>query len=391
MPRPAAGSRPGATTTPSGAGQPPGTAQRPAGAAQPASAEQPGNAEQAASAEAPQINWAERLVRRVDRFQQCHPAVGFPWAVMQKFGNDQAGGKAALMAYYGFFAMFPLLLLLATILGFVLSGEPHLRQQVINSTLGNFPVIGDQLRSDVHPLEGSVIGLGVGIAGTIYGSLGVGFASQNAMNTVWNIPYVKWPNIWKRYLRTLGVIGVLGLASLTSTALAAFTTAVATGAGSTVLGVAASAVINFGLFLLAFKVLTAVPLRARDVALGAAVATVFWEALQLLGTWYVSRALDRATPTYGFFATVIALLSWLALGSQLTLLAAEINVVRRHRLWPRSITQPPLTRADRQVFQRLARMEVRRPEVQVKTSFTEEADEDPLDVPDRPVHPDGSG
>jgi uncharacterized BrkB/YihY/UPF0761 family membrane protein len=151
--------------------------------------------------------------------------------------------------------------------------------------------------------------------------------------------------------------------------------------------VGASAVVNFGLFLLAFKVLTAVKLRTRQVALGAAVATVFWSALQLLGTWYVARALAHATPTYGFFAVVIALLSWLALGSQLTLWAAEINVVRHHQLWPRSITQPPLTEADRLVFQRLARMEVRRPEYKVRASFTEAADEDPLDEPPEPGRP----
>jgi YihY family inner membrane protein len=331
--------------------------------------------------EAPHINWAERQVRRADRFQQRHRVMGFPFAVLQKFGNDQAGAKAALMAYYGFFALFPLLLLFATILGFTLSGEPALRERLINTSVGNFPVIGDQLREGVHPLKGNAVALVVGIAGTIYGSLGVGFASQNAMNTVWNIPYVRWPNIWKRYLRTFGIMGILGLASLTSTCLAAFTTAVAEGIGATVLGVVASLVVNFGLFLLAFMVLTATPLHVREVALGAAVATVLWEALQLLGTWYVTSALRHATPTYGFFAVVIALLSWLALGSQLTLWAAEINVVRRYRLWPRSVTQPPLTEADRRVFQRLARMEVRRPEVVVAASFTDKADQDPLDGP----------
>jgi YihY family inner membrane protein len=331
-----------------------------------------------AGRQATQIGWAERQVRRVDRFQQRHAVIGFAWAVLQKFGNDQAGGKAALMAYYGLFALFPLLLLFTTILGFALSGHPALRQQLINSALGYFPVIGDQLRSEAHPLTGNTTALVLGIAGTIYGSLGIGLASQNAMNTVWNIPYVQWPNFWKRYVRTFGVIGLLGLASLTSTALAAFTTAVAHGPGSAAVGIAASSVVNFGLFLLAFMLLTAEPLRPREVALGAAVATVLWEALQLAGTWYVSRALRHASPTYGFFAVVIALLSWLALGAQLTLWAAEINVVRRYRLWPRSITQPPLTRADRLVFRRLADMEVRRPEVVVATSFTEEADVDPL-------------
>jgi YihY family inner membrane protein len=326
-----------------------------------------------------QVGWLERQVRRADRFQQRHAVIAFPWAVVQKFGNDQAGSKAALMAYYGLFALFPLLLLLATVLGFALSGNPALHEQLIDSALGNFPVIGDQLRSEVHPLEGNTTALIIGLAGTLYGSFGIGFASQNAMNTVWNIPHVRWPSFWKRYARTFGVIGLLGLAVVSSTALAAFATAVAHGAGASVLGVAGSALVNLGLFLLAFMVLTAEPLRPREVAVGAIAATVFWETLQLIGTWYVTRGLRNASPTYGVFAVVITLLSWLYLGSQLTLWAAEINVVLRYHLWPRSVTQPPLTRADKLMLVRLAHMEVRRPEEQVTASFSEEADEDPLE------------
>ena len=144
-----------------------------------------------------QVGWVERQVRRVDRFQQRHAVIAFPWAVVQKFGNDQAGSKATLMAYYGLFALFPLLLLLATVLGFALSGNPALREQLIDSALANFPVVGEQLRSEVHPLEGNTTALVIGVAGTLYGSLGIGFAAQNAMNTVWNIPYVRQPSFWK--------------------------------------------------------------------------------------------------------------------------------------------------------------------------------------------------
>ncbi len=325
-----------------------------------------------------EINWAERQIRRADRFQQRHALIGFPWAVIQKFGNDQAGSKAALMAYYGLFALFPLLLLLTTVLGFVLAGDPALHERLINSALGNFPVIGDQLRSSVHPLEGNTTALIVGIVGTVYGSLGLGMASQNALNTIWNIPFVHWPSFVKRYVRALGVIGLLGIASLSSTALAAFATAVTHGGGATALAIAGSLLVNFGLFMLAFMVLTAEPLRAREVAAGAIFATVFWQVLQLIGTWYVTRGLHRASPTYGFFAVVITLLSWLYLGSQLTLWAAEINVVLRYHLWPRSVTQPPLTKADRMVYERLIHFETRRPEVVAATSFTPAADEDPL-------------
>ena len=331
-----------------------------------------------------QVGWVERQIRRVDRFQQRHTVIAFPWAVMQKFGNDQAGSKAALIAYYGLFALFPLLLLLATVLGFVLSGNPALRDQLINSALGHFPVIGDQIRSEVHPLEGNTTALIIGIVGTIYGSLGIGFAMQNAMNTVWNIPFVRWPNIWLRYARTFGIIAIFGAAVVGSTALTAFATAVATGVTATTLAIAGAFLLNLGLFLLAFMVLTAEPLRPRDVAVGVICATVFWQILQLIGTWYVTRGLEKASATYGIFAVVITLLSWLYLGAQLTMWAAEINVVLRYRLWPRSVTQPPLTRADRLMLERLVQMEVRRPEQRASTSFTAQADEDPLDsVPER--------
>jgi YihY family inner membrane protein len=331
-----------------------------------------------------QVNWVERQVRRVDRLQQRHTVLAFPWAVMQKFGNDQAGSKAALIAYYGLFALFPLLLLLATVLGFVLSGNPALRNQLIDSALGHIPVIGDQLRSEIHPLEGNTTALVIGIIGTLYGSLGIGFAMQNAMNTVWNIPFVRWPNIWLRYARTLGIIGLFGVVVVASTALTAFATAVATGMAATALAIAGAFLLNLGLFLLAFMVLTAEPLRPRDVAVGVICAAVFWQILQLIGTWYVTRGLQKAGPTYGIFAVVITLLGWLYLGAQLTMWAAEINVVLRYRLWPRSVTQPPLTRADRLMLERLVQMEVRRPEQRATTSFTAQADEDPLDsVPDR--------
>jgi YihY family inner membrane protein len=336
---------------------------------------------QPANGQGRRVSWPERQFRRFDRFQQRHAVLGFPLAVMQKMGNDQAGGKAALMAYYGLFALFPLLLLLATVLGFVLASDPALRARLFGSALRNFPVIGDQIKSSVHPLRGNWAALIVGIVGSAYGAVGIGMAAQNAMNTVWNIPFVRWPSLWVRYLKTFGVIGLLGTASIASTALATMATAVVTGELATVLTVAASALVNLGLFILAFRVLTAEPLTVRDILLGALIATVFWETLQLIGTWYVARGLRHAEPTYGFFAVTITLLSWLFLGAQLTMWAAEINVVRRYRLWPRSLTQPPLTRADRLVFRRLAHMEVRRPEVRVAAGFTPEADHDPLDWP----------
>jgi uncharacterized BrkB/YihY/UPF0761 family membrane protein len=213
----------------------------------------------------------------------------------------------------------------------------------------------------------------------LYGAVGLGLATQSAMNKVWNIPYVRWPSLPMRYLRGVAVLVLLAVSTVGSTVLTGFATLTAHGEVSTGLLLVGSLVLNFGLILVAFMVMTAVRFTWREVVLGAALATVFWQTLQLVGSWYVGRELRHATETYGFFGVVIVLLAWIFLGAQFFLLAAEINVVKRYRLWPRSVTQPPLTEADRAVFERLARMEVRRDEVEVEVEFTPEADFDPLE------------
>ena len=182
-----------------------------------------------------------------------------------------------------------------------------------------------------------------------------------------------------RYLRGFIVLVLLAFSTIGSTVLTGFATLTAHGTISTGLLLVGSLALNFGLIFIAFMVMTAVKFTWRDVVLGVALATVFWQTLQLVGSWYVGRELRHATEVYGFFGIVIVLLAWIYLGAQLFLLAAEINVVQRYRLWPRSMTQPPLTAADRAVFERLAVMEVRRDEVEVNVEFTPEADFDPLD------------
>ena len=100
----------------------------------------------------------ERVVRRIDARQQRTPFLAFPFAVVKKFGDDRAGGLAALMAYYGFVALFPLLLLLVTLLGLALRGNESLQRRVLQSALSDFPIIGDQLRTNIHSLRLSGVG-----------------------------------------------------------------------------------------------------------------------------------------------------------------------------------------------------------------------------------------
>jgi YihY family inner membrane protein len=304
------------------------------------------------------------ILRKLDAFEKRHAAIAFPFAVVKKFGDDQAGNLAAVIAYYGFFSLFPLLLVLVTVLGMVLRNNPDLQTRILDSALANFPVIGTEISRNVHALGGSGVTLAVGIALTLWSGLGVIKATQVAMNAVWNVPFEHRPNFLKSTLRALIVLGVLGVLTLASAA------AGSVGGGSrqgwlVILGLAVSLTMNLFLFLLAFRILTSENLTWGDVLPGAAVGSVAWTTLQALGGFYVSYQLQGASDVYGTFAVVIGLLAWIFIGAQITLLAAEVNVVRRRRLWPRSLVQPPFTDADVQALTRYAKQEDRRPEERI--------------------------
>jgi len=315
---------------------------------------------------------ADRLLRRVDRQHQQRAWIAFPYAVMKKFGDDQAGNLAALIAYYGFLSLFPLLLVLVTLLGMFLRNNPGLQGTIRTSALANFPVIGDEISKNVHSLRGSGLALGIGLALALWAGLGVMKVSQNAMNAVWNVPYRRRPSFLRSLLRAVLLLLVLGVITLASAAAGSL------GAGSDswlvgIAGIAISVVLNLALFLLAFRILTTEDVTWGDVFPGAVIAALAWTALQALGGYIVNHQLQGASDTYGTFAMVIGLLAWIYLGAQITLFAAEVNVVRKRLLWPRAIVQPPLTDADERALTSYAKQEERRPEEVVIVRIEEPA------------------
>jgi YihY family inner membrane protein len=326
-----------------------------------------------------------RLLEAVDNFQQRHRWLAFPFAVVKKFGDDQAGRHAALLAYYGFFSLFPLLLVAVTILGFILQGRSDLADRIVDSAAAQFPIIGTSIAKTVEGshLRGSGLALVVGTAFALWGGLGVADAAQQAMNSIWNVPRRRYPNFALRRLRGLLWLVVLGGGLLAASLAAGFANA-AGSALSGVAGVVASAVVNTLLFLVGFRVLTVRNVPLRSLLPGAVVAALAWALLQLLGGWYVHRQLAHATNTYGTFALVIGLLSWLYLAATVTLYAAELNAVRVRKLWPRSLAPPPLGRADEQVLEDLAKQEERRPEQRVEVSFGAD-EEGGASRPDQPT------
>jgi YihY family inner membrane protein len=293
-----------------------------------------------------------RIVAAVDAWQRRHAAGGFPVAVLKKFGEDGASSLAALVAYYAFFSIFPLMLAFVSILGFVLEDDPSLREDAVDTALARIPVIGEQLRDQVQPLQGSGIALAVGLAGALWAGLGVTLALGRAFADIGDVSRLQQPSGAKARLRGLAVLFILGATLVLATATAGLALD-GDAIVQRVAAVAASLAGNAVVFFTVFALLTPPPRDLRDLLPGVALAALGWLALQSLGAWYVDRAIADASAIYGTFALVIGLLSWFLLGAHLVLLAAEVNVVRRWRLWPRSLTGE-LEPADRRALRRFA-------------------------------------
>jgi YihY family inner membrane protein len=324
-------------------------------------------------------------VRRFDRYQQKHKGWAIPMAVIRKFGNDQAGNLAALIAYYAFFSIFPLLLVFTTILGFVLQGNDSLYNDVRNSVLGHFPGIDLQ----THELTGSVAALVIGLLGSLWGGLGVTNAAQNAFDRVWAVPFKERPDFLHSRLRGLLLLMALGVLFVASAVATGIVTSVFSGPLAKIGGYAITLALNFGLYVAAFRFLTAASVPTRCLWLGAGIAAVFLTILQFVGTIYVSHV-SHQTNIYGTFATVIGLLVWLHLLAQVTLYAAEINVVAMRKLWPRSLMGPPDAPADQETLTALAKVEERHEDERVDVHFengatasSPDGDQAPAPAPDR--------
>ena len=317
-----------------------------------------------------------------DRFQQRHRWLGFPLAVLQKYADDQGGYLDASITYYAFFAVFPLLLVLTTVLGFVLRGHSHLYESIVDSALGQFPVIGPELsRGSLH---GSALALGLGIAAALWAGMGVFLASQNAMNHLWGVPFKRRPDPIRARGRALLLLLVLGAGALATTILGGLAT-VGAGFGMTwkVGSVVLSTALNIGLFWVGFRVLTAREVSWRQLRGGAISAGVLYELLQTLGGYYVGHVVKDAGNVYGTFALVIGLLSWIYLGAHITLLAAEGNVVATRRLCPRSFSfmiEQPATQADKRALTQRGKVEERRGDETVSIGFPDASNHQERDV-----------
>ncbi len=315
------------------------------------------------------------LLGRIDSWQRRHSPVAFVVAVWKKFGDDDGGKLVGHLTYRGFLSLFPLLLVTVTILGYVLDDRPDLQQDVLDSAVAQFPVVGDQLSQNVGSLSGNIWALLIGLGTALWGGLGVTQAAQDVLASVWNIQRRHRPGFLPRLLRSVLLLLVVGLAVLSTALLTSLATALDwLGAPARIGLVVAALALNVCWFALAFRALTPTGPSWPELLPGAVVAAVGLQVLLVLGTTIVDRQLSGASASYGLFGVVLGLMAWIALLATVFVYAAEVNPVRAQHLWPRSIFTAGLTEQDRAVLNAEVEAELRAPHQSLAISYEDEAD-----------------
>jgi membrane protein len=304
-----------------------------------------------------------RVLDGADRAQRRFPPVGFPLAVVYKFFDDQGNYLASIITYYAFVAIFPLLLLGSSILGFALQGNPDLQSELLDSALAQFPIVGDQLGRP-EGLQGSTAGLVIGALVALYGSLGLGQALQNALNIAWSVPRNSRPNPFLLRLKSLLLLMTAGLAVLALSILSALAS------NTTVFGdsiasyrwpiVVATVLVNTTVLTILFRLGAARSHELSSAIPGALTVALLWQGLQQLGTLYVTKVLTETSAMNQTFGLVLGLIGIIYIAAVLGVLGIEVNVVLERHLWPRALLTPftdkvELTEADKRAYASYAR------------------------------------
>ncbi len=317
--------------------------------------------------------------------------LGYPLAVIYKYFDDQGNYLASIITYYAFIAIFPLLLLGSSILGFILQGNQELQEDLIDSALAQFPIIGDQLGRP-EGLTGSTSAIVIGGLVALYGAMGLGQALQNALNVAWSVPRNSRPNPILLRLKSLFLLVTAGVAVLAISILSTLA------ANTQVLGDTLSSyrwpitlltvVVNTAVLTALFRVGAARSHNLWTGAVpGAVTASLLWIGLQRVGTLYVTNVLTETSAMNQTFGLVLGLIGLLWLTAVIGVLGIEVNVVLERRLWPRALLTPftdkvTLTDADRRAYAGYARAQRHKGFESVEVTFTDTQLIKRLDVED---------
>jgi uncharacterized BrkB/YihY/UPF0761 family membrane protein len=321
------------------------------------------------------MNLIKSALGVVDRWQRRNRVAGAAYGVVKKFSDDNANLLVVSLAWYGFTAIFPLLLVVVTVLGFV--GEKSLGSTLV-STLHEFPVIGDSFNpASANRFHGNSLGLIIGLVGFLYGAQGVTQNAQLAMASVWDVPQLERSGFLPRLGRSFAALVTIGGAFLINAVLATYVTRVGESYGVRVPVLAGLLVLNAALYWATFILLTPKRIKPVPSLPGAIVGGVAFTLLITVGTGLLTHQLKNASSTYGAFGSVIGIVTFLLLLAKLSIYAAELNPVLHRKLYPRALPMGEMTEADRRVHVSLIHEQRRSADESIAVDF--DADKEPAE------------
>jgi YihY family inner membrane protein len=293
------------------------------------------------------MNYIQKRLRAIDQFQQRYRFTAFTYAVIKKYGEDQAGYQSALLTYYGFLSLFPLLLVLTTLTGIIAGSHPNLQHSIIHGLTNYIPVLGNQISAHVQGIHKTGIALLIGILFTFYGARGVADVFRNGVNHLWRVPLTKRDGFPKSLIKNLMIIAGGGLGLILASVFSGLAAAAGQGLVFRLLSLLINVAILFGLF--SWLLNTALPQQVsfKDIRSGALTAAIGLVLLQSFGALLLSRELKSLDAVYSYFAIALGLLFWLYLQAQVVYYSVEVAAVHTQKLWPRSLTDDQLTKADK--------------------------------------------
>jgi membrane protein len=305
-----------------------------------------------------------RIIAWADRVQRRHGVLGFPYAVIKKYGDDEGGREAALMTYYGFLSIFPLLLLGVAVLSRVLTDNPELRQRLITATVP--AALRSTVENSLAALPTSTVPFIIGLIGLLFSGTGVVFSAYQTLNHVAAVPRRLRAGFWSRYIRVFAMLAALLLGAVAVGALTVVVTALpGVPEAERAAAVLGSAVVIFAVLLFGARMLLARPAPVRALWPAAVLGAVAVTIALNLGAPLLARLVTKAGPVYGSFATVAGMFALLYLVNQALVYAAEIAAVRYAGLWPRALDVNQPTAADDRAMALLAREQERIPAARI--------------------------
>lgn len=278
---------------------------------------------QASASKPAKVLWPQhpKVMAARDRW----PLVDIVVRTLDGYRRHRTARNAAVVAYFGFISVFPLFIVFTTVLGILLENRPEWQDSIIDSALASLPFIGAQLSTDPASLGGSPIVIVLGLLTALWAGLKAFVAIHGGLDDTAEIDVDHRANGAVKRLQALVGVVIIGVGLVATSALTSVVASDLLPRLSWLAAIAVAVTVNSAIIAFTYQWLCTERRPLRRVLPGALCSGVAFAVLQVLSTTVVSRAIANASPVYGSFASVIALLAWMSLHANAAFLGDELN------------------------------------------------------------------